>query len=275
MAKPNPLEGQHLVVIEPSVRVYGSKKDAHAPLYGKIGTELLYGETMQCVTQQGNWIEIINDIDGYQGWVDADAVLPFHPDDASELFFVITPHTQCYAEPNIKARDIMPLSFMSRLMCHPQQRENGFIAMENGQGWVPERAVVPVSEIHTAQSKKDLCLASAVQFLNTPYVYGGRSGWGLDCSALVQLTLARVGISISRDTGPMKEHFADKAVDKNNLAAGDIVFFPGHVGMMISDKDIIHAFGHTMQVQVDNIDTINAFYEEREKQGITTCIRLF
>ena len=91
----------------------------------------------------------------------------------------------------------------------------------------------------------------AERLLETPYLWGGRSGHGLDCSGLVQLTHAMCGISVSRDTLTQQDSIGEEIHpdrDGVSLRRGDLVFWKGHVAMMIDGKTIIHASGHAMSV---------------------------
>src|SRR5690606_22121097 len=93
----------------------------------------------------------------------------------------------------------------------------------------------------------------ALQFLQTPYLWGGRSGLGIDCSGLVQMAMAMVGKAAPRDTD-MQFAALGNPIERVDLERGDLVFWKGHVGIM-EDRDILlHANGHTMSVARENLD---------------------
>jgi cell wall-associated NlpC family hydrolase len=90
----------------------------------------------------------------------------------------------------------------------------------------------------------------AERFLATPYLWGGRTSIGLDCSALVQLSLMAAGIAAPRDTDMQREQLGspvDGGIDAP-LRRGDLVFWPGHVAILTAPDTIVHASGHHMTV---------------------------
>lgn len=84
----------------------------------------------------------------------------------------------------------------------------------------------------------------AQSFLGQPYVWGGRGGSGIDCSGLIQRSLAVAGINAPRDSDMQLASLGSELQSDLSLQRGDLVFFPGHVGMMVDAEDIIHATRH-------------------------------
>ena len=89
--------------------------------------------------------------------------------------------------------------------------------------------------------------------METPYLWGGRSGFGIDCSALVQLSMLMTGRKVQRDSDMQAQTLGDE-ISRDALRRGDLVFWPGHVGI-VEDKDtLLHATGFTMSVMRENLD---------------------
>ncbi len=86
-------------------------------------------------------------------------------------------------------------------------------------------------------------------FLGAPYLWGGRDSLGLDCSGLVQQALYAVGAACPRDTD--QQALLGESVPRSELARGDLVFWRGHVGMMLDETRLIHANAHHMAVAIE------------------------
>jgi cell wall-associated NlpC family hydrolase len=106
----------------------------------------------------------------------------------------------------------------------------------------------------TAPAETDF-VAVAERFINVPYLWGGRTSFGLDCSSLLQLSLISAGKTAPRDTD-LQEQMVGSAVEGGAsalLRRGDLVFWKGHVGIMIDGEYMIHASGHHMSVVIEEL----------------------
>jgi cell wall-associated NlpC family hydrolase len=105
----------------------------------------------------------------------------------------------------------------------------------------------------------------AARFIETPYLWGGRSGLGIDCSGLVQLAMAMGGQSAPRDTD-MQAAGLGQPIAEDERRRGDLVFWKGHVAILEDAETIIHANGHTMTVARENfaaaVERIGWLYEQ-------------
>ncbi len=119
----------------------------------------------------------------------------------------------------------------------------GWSGHDHYVGYVASAAIGPVEALITTPANGDP-VETAQQFLGMPYVWGGRGGAGIDCSGLIQRALAALGIAAPRDSDMQLAALGRDLSAGETLARGDIVVFPGHVGLMADPDTLIHATRH-------------------------------
>lgn len=171
--------------------------------------------------------------DGYCGWL-ADAALSRGP---VPTHWVASPGTHLYPKPKVQAAEICALSLGAEIAITAQ---HGTWA-ETTQGFVPACHILPLGQHLTDP------VAVAESLLNTPYLWGGNSRAGMDCSGLVQLAFGACGIPLPGDSDLQQAAGHDIAADAAPRR-GDLIFWKGHVAIIVDDTRLIHANGHTMSV---------------------------
>ncbi len=206
-------------------------------------TEVLFGEGLYMITEGVQWVEVCSMVDGYKGWIPKEALAegwlqPTH--------MVSTPLTHIYPKPDMKMSAVTTLSIGSLLTLSKAPATNGYRAIDGG-GYVFEK--------HTRQigAWGDDPLVTAEKLLYAPYLWGGRTANGIDCSALVQLSLAQIGLECHRDSDLQWQSLGETV---DTPQRGDLAFFPGHVGFMVDDKSILHANATNMAVTIDPLDQV-------------------
>lgn len=205
----------------------------------EIVTQLLYGESAEILEQKGNWTKVQMDYDDYIGWVDTKQLTPITDEDfAKRSTELITAPVLFYKKNNVK----MLLSIGAE------------VERENPQEFSQEDVRESIAEM-------------ALQFLEVPYLWGGRSFFGIDCSGFTQIIYKANGIKIPRDAYQQAElgvvlDFIEEA------EKGDLAFFENeegkiiHTGIMLDDQKIIHAHG---KVRIDELDSIGIFNRDQNK----------
>lgn len=209
-------------------------------------TELLLGETVRVFDTDGSWAWIKSDFDGYVGYVPDYAVVPAL---RSPSHIVTAPRTFVYSGPDLRFPTVQTLSMGCRVTILDERMTRGtrYFLMEGGQAIIANHCA-DVSEAMPTDY-----VAIAARFLETPYLWGGRSGFGIDCSGLVQLSMMMTGRSAPRDTD-MQQAGLGVLIAREELRRGDLVFWKGHVAIMEDEHTLLHANGHTMSVSHEGLD---------------------
>lgn len=209
-------------------------------------SELIYGETVRVFEMCNGWAWVQSDADGYVGYAPASALgsaagLATHRVTALATFV--------YQRADIKAPVLARLPFGARL--HVTAEVAGFAVLADG-GFVFEGHVAPASRAETD------FVEVAARFLGVPYLWGGRSSLGLDCSALVQTALSACGIACPRDSDMQEAGLGAVVaapVAGHELRRGDLVFWRGHVAIAMGEGRILHANAHHMAVATEDADS--------------------
>lgn len=204
-------------------------------------TQALLGEPLHVLEDAGHgWARVQTTHDHYGGFVRWNDLGERHGDPT----LVTTLRGHLYAAPKVSAPilDVVSLgSHLEKLDAEPVEergRRWWRVAYRGGDAYVGES--VFTQAVHTPGD-----LDFALRFLDVPYEWGGRSAWGLDCSGLTQLVFG-FG-NLPRDAS-QQEAFLPKVSEPT---AGDLAFFAGHVGIMLSEREMLHANATHMRVTIE------------------------
>jgi cell wall-associated NlpC family hydrolase len=199
--------------------------------------QLLFGEPFDLIETAGGfaWGQAVRD--GYVGWVDASALAAGRCEPTHQVTAL---RTFAFAAPAIKSRPFGPLSLNALVRISGAEAD---LLHAHGAGWIPATHLTPIGSAFAEPA------ASAERFLGTPYLWGGRDSVGIDCSGLVQQALYAAGLACPRDSDLQARLGAP--VEAGELARGDLVFWRGHVGMMLDATRLIHANAWHMAVEIE------------------------
>jgi hypothetical protein len=210
-----------------------------------LSTEALKGERVMVYdsNEEGwSWGQLVND--GYVGYLPTDA-LRAAGEPPTETVAAL--RTFVFPGPDIKLTPVETLSFGCKL--HIARTQQDF-AVTSGNGFVPRR------HLGSEAYRETDFVAVAERFVGTPYLWGGKTSLGLDCSALVQIGLTAAGRSCPRDSDQQERALGSSVVptdDFSNLERGDLLFWEGHVAIARDNRTMIHANAYHMAVAVEPI----------------------
>ncbi len=234
------VEGRVCEVVEPQAPLRLEPRP-DAPL----ATEALKGERVTIYeTNAEGWAWGQLEADNYVGWLPASALAP---PGAPPTHKVAALRTLMFPGPSIKLPPIEALPLGATLAV---ARMADRMAVTQSGGYVPAVHLKPIGEFESD------FVAVAERFLGVPYLWGGKTALGLDCSGLVQVALAACGMACPRDSDMQEEALGApvaKAADRSNLKRGDLVFWKGHVAIALDRTSLIHANAFHMAVVIEPV----------------------
>jgi cell wall-associated NlpC family hydrolase len=224
-------EGEVLRISLPLVDLLSSPKGARE-------RQLLLGEGFTVVDRQDGYAFGFAMKDDYCGWLPDTAVT----DTPTPTHWVATPGAHLYPEPRVQSREIAALSMGAQVTVLSQTPK----FTETTLGFIPTPHLLPRAQNHADP------VAVAETFLHTPYLWGGNSRAGIDCSGLVQGALLACGIACPGDAD-LQQVLGQEIAEGASLQRGDLIFWKGHVALIVDETRLIHANGHTMSVAYEGI----------------------
>ncbi len=247
VAAPEFTEGRFLRVAMPLVdllRAPGGARDR----------QVLLGEGFTVIDRDQGMAFGFAARDGYCGWL-PEAALSEAP---APTHWVASPGTHLYPEPRVQAPEIAALSLGARLSVTALAGKWA----ETSQGFVPAGHLRPLG------AWLDDPVAVAEGFLGVPYLWGGNSRAGIDCSGVAQGALLACGIPAPGDSD-LQESLGEELAADAPLRRNDLIFWKGHVALIVDEARLIHANGHSMSVAYEGIAACIARIEAQEGRGVT------
>jgi hypothetical protein len=232
------------------------------PLHiSEMTSQLIFGDTFEILEKQDPWVKIKNDFDGYEGWLVEKQIAytddlfifklkkesQFLTSEASTMILKGTLKEPLY----LPAGSVLPFFEEGKFSIN-----NDFYQVTSSNVFIPNKEEFESDVQETAKI-----------FLNAPYLWGGRTHFGIDCSGFSQIVFKMLGIALKRDASLQAEQ--GKLVDfLTEAKAGDLAFFDNeegkitHVGIMLNNSQVIHASG---RVKIDRIDNQGIFAADQNK----------
>lgn len=213
-------------------------------------TQLIFGDEVRVFEDADGWSWVKSLRDGYVGYVSSAALDKPGP---APTHMVCVPRSFVYPGPDMRLPITNTLSLGSRICIvgTAETRGKPYLITASGEALIADH-LIPIGTPIDQWAGDYVSVAETMIY--TPYLWGGLSGFGIDCSGLVQLSMLAAGREVLRDSD-MQERSLGEIItpdaDYSNLQRGDLVFWKGHVAIMVSPDMMIHANGHTMQVTLE------------------------
>ena len=209
---------------------------------GPRDRQILYGEAVVALEERGGWRYVQADKDGYCGHVRSTDLLKAGPRPTHRIAAAAS---HCYAEADLKSHDLFWLSHGSQIALTGTSANFGICT----QGHIPLQHLRELSRQDTDPA------ATAALFIGTPYLWGGNSSKGIDCSGLVQAACSACGIACPGDSDMQETDVGQAAPPGTPPQRNDLLFWKGHVAWVWDPDTILHANAHSMSVTFEPLDT--------------------
>jgi hypothetical protein len=199
--------------------------------------QLLFGELFEVLDETAGyaWGRVVRD--GYVGYLPLAALGP--PGEAP-THRICALRAFAFSEPDFKSAAVGPYALNALVRI---EAEEGRYRKAAGAGWFAQQHLAPIGTLETDPA------AIAEQFVGAPYRWGGRDGLGIDCSGLIQQSLFACGLGCPRDAD--QQAGLGEPVEPAALRRADLVFWPGHVAMMLDETRLIHANSFHMACAIE------------------------
>lgn len=225
-------------------------------------SQAIYGWNVQVLEEQPSWLKV-RTADDYSGWVEASSATKRDVYAVSGSVATIKGlFASVYRETSItKHQPLLTVPFEARLevLAEPETEERRWIKVrlpDLREAWIQRGDVTLESTRMTSEEM----LTFSRRFLGLPYLWGGTSTFGFDCSGFTQMLLRQTGVSVPRDAQPQAEWSGVAAVSKDELRAGDLLYFGTsnkkitHTGVYIGNDEFIHATAYkTPVIQISKL----------------------
>lgn len=222
--------------------------------------QLLLGATLEILETEGSWGYVRVTQGGYMGWVHTSGLAAPQP----ATHWVSAPATHAYTRADFKSAERLSLSLGSQLV----------VTGQTERFWETDQGFVPIAHLRALSDYASDPVEVAEWLLGTPYLWGGNSRFGIDCSGLVQVVCHLCGLPCPADSGPQERDLGQALPEGTSFRRGDLLFWKGHVAWVLDERRLLHANAYTMSVAVEDLTQAVERIESQGDGPVTSHKRL-
>ena len=227
---------------------------------GKRNRQLIYGSQVKYFGESDGWAFIQNRYDKYVGYVPRSAIVK----ETEKTHIVSAPLTHVFIEPNVKSKNIEILPLAARVS--GEIIENGFLETE--LGWISISQLKRKTEL----SKDPVEISKLLQ--NAPYLWGGNTSLGIDCSGLIQISMLLCGLDCPGDSDQQMNTLGQNLDIGSPRKKGDILFWKGHVAWAVNERQILHANAYHMATVIEEANEAIERIKKQDNNNVIAHKRL-
>ncbi len=260
------VKASRFVEARPARVIAGTADQRRAPSDGAmLMNQLIHGDEVGVYEIANGWAWVQKRADGYVGYVPAERIGEAA---GAASHWVKVPRSLVFPEPDMKVPPLDALPMTAEVRVLSEREAFSEIAWGAGSAWVPSRQLAEAGE-----TLEDF-VATALAFMGAPYLWGGRTSLGLDCSGLVQVALAAAGVPSLRDSDMQEGSLGAARPLDEAPRRGDLLYMPAHVAIALDAWRVVHANAYDMMTSIEPLEDVVARVRTESGQGVTAIRRL-
>jgi len=236
-------------------------------------SQALFNELVEVLDAKDGYLRV-KSRDGYVGWTAAHFISEHKEFQGEATYMVISNLAAGFACPDA---DSAPTVYLPYGCCLYGEEEDSFLKISTeryGEIYVCLAETLTLTgPLKPFRPDENFIISEAEKFLSAPYLWGGRSFFGIDCSGFVQTIMRRFGWELPRDTKDQIKCGVE--VGRENIQNGDLLFFPRHVALAVSKREFIHSSSGNGGVAYNSLDNRSDLYNEYLDRELKTARRIF